>query len=101
MGLLAVLMLLAPLCAAAALVLARNRWLSVALRYVGGVLLLRSAAGMRLRRLARCQLLQAAVAWAGLLLLAAVGAIVALYLGACYTARGGRGVAGVGAADGV
>jgi hypothetical protein len=85
LGLLALLALLAPLCTAAALVLARNHWLAVALRYVVGVLLMRSSAGLRLRCLARCRPLQGAVAWVGLSLLAAVGLIVAVYLGTCYS----------------
>lgn len=88
LGLLALLFLLAPLVTTAALVLARNHWLAVALRYVAGVLLMRSSSGLRLRCLARARALQAAVAWAGLLLLAAVGLIVAVYLGTCYSVRG-------------
>lgn len=79
------LVLLAPLCTSAALVLARNHWLGVALRYVMGSLLLRSSAGLRLRCLARCRPLQAAVAWAGLAALAAVGLLVAVYLATCYS----------------
>ncbi len=88
LGLLVLLALLAPLCTTAALVLARNHWLAVALRYVVGVLLMRSSAGLRLRCLARCRPAQSAVAWAGMGLLAAVGALVAVYLATCYSVGG-------------
>jgi len=85
LGLLVLLALLAPLCTTAALVLARNHWLAVALRYVVGVLLMRSSASLRFRCLERWRFLQAAVAWVGLALLAAVGILVAVYLATCYS----------------
>jgi hypothetical protein len=87
LGLLVLLALLAPLCATAALVLARNHWLAVALRYVLGVLLSRSGAGLRLRCLAPFRPLQRAAALAALAALALVGGLVSLYLATCYSVR--------------